>query len=286
VGTYEVGYIIAPRINAMGRLKHGLESLRLLCTKDKLKAYEIAKNIGVINTERQRIVEKVVLLARKNVTDQQIIVIAGEDYHEGVIGLAAGRLVEEFYRPAIVFSTKGEISKASARSISGFNIIEAIRAVSLHLEGGGHPMAAGFSIETNKIDKFTKEINKYAEKFLTSEILSKKIKIDCELDLNHLNYKLLNKLEQFEPTGLGNPGPTFMTEKVKMVNCKTVGREARHLKLKLKQDEQLFDSIFFGGGEKYSKLPLGSIVDIVFQPEENLWNGNRSIQIRIRDIRI
>ncbi len=286
IGTYEVGYIIAPRINAMGRLKHGLESLRLLCTKDKVKAFEIAKNIGGTNLERQKIVEKVIILARKNVTDQKIIVIAGEDYHEGVIGLAAGRLVEEFYRPAIVLSVKGEISKASARSISGFNIIEAIRSVSLHLEGGGHPMAAGFSIETNKIDKFTKEVNKYAEKFLTSELLSKKVKIDCELRFDQINYGLLNRLSQFEPIGLGNPGPTFVTEKVEMVNSKTVGREARHLKLKLKQNEQVFDSIFFGGGEKYSKLVLGSTIDIAFQPEENVWNDSRSIQLKIKDIRV
>jgi single-stranded-DNA-specific exonuclease len=288
VGTYEVGYIIAPRINAMGRLKHGLESLRLLCTKDKVKAFDIAKNIGGTNTERQKMVEKMVTIALTEAAESKgkIIVIAGEDYHEGVIGLAAGRLVEEFYRPAIVLSVKGGLSKASARSISGFNIIEAIRTVNLHLEGGGHPMAAGFSIETNKIDKFTKEINKYAEKFLTSEILSKKIKIDCELDFNLLNYELLNKLDQFEPTGLGNPGPTFVAEKVKIIDFKTVGREARHLKLNLKQNEHVFDSIFFGGGEKYSKLISGSDISIVFQPEENLWNGNRSIQLRIRDVRV
>lgn len=286
IGTYEVGYIIAPRINAMGRLKHGLESLRLLCTRDKIKAADIAENIGSTNSERQKIVEEVVILARKNVMDQKIIVIASKDYHEGVIGLAAGRLVEEFYRPAIVLSVKGEISKASARSITGFNIIEAISAVSLHLEGGGHPMAAGFSIETSKIDKFTKEINKYAENFLTSDLLSKKIKIDCELKFDQINYGLLDKLNQFEPTGLGNPGPTFMAEKVEMIDCKTVGREARHLKLKLRQAEQVFDSIFFGGGEKYSKLTPGSVIDIAFKPEENLWNGNRSIQLKIRDVHI
>lgn len=285
VGTYEVGYIIAPRINAMGRLKHGLESLRLICTKDKMKAFEISKNVGGTNTERQQIVEKAVLLARKSVTDQQIIVIAGEDYHEGVIGLAAGRLVEEFYRPAIVLSVKGNVAKASARSISGFNIIEAIRAVSLHAEGGGHPMAAGFSIETEKIDKFTKEINKYAKKFLTTEMLSRKTKIDCALDFGQINDDLLGSISQFEPTGMGNPAPTFMAEKVVMIDGKTVGREKRHLKLKLKQDEHVFDSIFFGGGEKYPKLTPGSTIDIAFQPEENVWNDNRSIQLKVKDLK-
>jgi single-stranded-DNA-specific exonuclease len=286
IGVYEVGYIIAPRINAMGRLKHGLESLRLLCTKDKTKAFEIAKNIGSTNSERQKIVEEVVFLARKNVTSEKIIVIAGKDYHEGVIGLAAGRLVEEFYRPAIVLSTKGEVSKASARSISGFNIIEAIRAVSLHLEGGGHPMAAGFSIETNRIDKFTKEINKYANKFLTAEILEKKLRIDCEVCFDQLNYDLLDKLTQFEPTGLGNPGATFLTKQVELIDSKPVGREARHLKLKLKQNEHTFDSIYFGGGEMYSKLTPGKKIDIVYNLEDNSWNGYKNLQLKVKDLKL
>jgi single-stranded-DNA-specific exonuclease len=286
IGVYEVGYIIAPRINAMGRLKHGLESLRLLCTKDKTKAFEIAKNIGSTNLERQKIVEEVVFLARKNVTDEKVIVIAGESYHEGVIGLAAGRLVEEFYRPAIVLSTKGEISKASARSVSGFNIIEAIRMVGLHLEGGGHPMAAGFSIETSKIEKFTKEINKYANKLLTDELLEKKLKIDCEVDFAQLNYDLLDKLTKFEPTGLGNPGATFLTKQVELVDAKPVGREARHLKLKLKQNEHTFDSIYFGGGEMYPKLTSGQKVDIAFSLEDNSWNGYKNLQLKVKGMLI
>jgi single-stranded-DNA-specific exonuclease len=286
IGVYEVGYIIAPRINAMGRLKHGLESLRLLCTKDKTKAFEIAKNIGSTNLERQKIVEEVVFLARKNVTDEKIIVIAGENYHEGVIGLAAGRLVEEFYRPAIVLSTKGEVSKASARSLPGFNIIEAIRAVSLHLEGGGHPMAAGFSIETSKIDKFTKEINKYADKLLTNEILEKKLRIDCEVNFEQLNYDLLDKLNKFEPTGLGNPGATFLTKQVEFIDAKPVGREARHLKLKLRQNEHTFDSIYFGGGEMYSKLFPKAKIDVVYSLEDNSWNGYKNLQLKIKDLKV
>lgn len=285
IGTYEVGYIIAPRINAMGRLKHGLESLRLLCTKNKEKAFEIAKNIGSTNLERQKIVEEVVVLVRKNVSKDKVIVIAGENYHEGVIGLAAGRIVEEFYRPAIVLSTKGETSKASARSISGFNIIEAIRAVNLHIEGGGHPMAAGFSIETSKIKEFSKEINKYASDLITDELLQKKIKIDCEVDFDHLNYKLLEELNKFDPIGPGNPGPTFLARGVEIEEVKTVGREARHLKLKLKQNEQYFDSIFFGGGEKYSYLKPKSNIDIVYSLEDNSWNGYKNLQLKIKDLK-
>lgn len=285
IGTYEIGYVIAPRINAMGRLKNGLESLRLLCTKDKSKAIEIAKNVGSTNLERQKIVEEVITLARKNVTNQKVIVIAGDDYHEGVIGLAAGRLVEEFYRPAIVISKNGKIAKASARSVSGFNIIEAIRSVSLHTEGGGHPMAAGFSIEVTNIEKFTIEINKFADSVLTDEVLERKVKIDLEIPFESISYHLCDRLKDFEPTGLGNPGATFVSKQVEILSVKPVGKEARHLKMKLKQDEHVFDSIFFGGGEIYSDVPVNSKIDVVYNLEENIWNGNRSLQLKVKDLR-
>lgn len=287
IGTYEVGFVIAPRINAMGRLEHAIDSLRLLCTRNLVKAGQIARHIGATNTQRQKIVEEVVIHARGKVNDEKVIVIAGEDYHEGVIGLAAARLVEEFYRPAIVLSKKGGISKASARSISGFNIIEAIRELEdLYIEGGGHPMAAGFSIETKKIGEFTKRINKIAKGILTEEILSRKLRVDMEISFSKLNYKLLAQIKSFEPAGLGNPTPTFASNGVKVVEARTIGREARHLKLKLEQDEHIFDSIFFGGGEIYSKLRPDVEVDVAYQLEDNTWNGRKNLQLKIKDIRI
>jgi len=289
IGPYEVGFMIAPRINSMGRLKHGLESLRLLCTRDKVKAFRIAGNISRTNQERQKIVDQVVLHARnsyKKIEKQFVIVLADEGYHEGVIGLAAAKLVEEFYRPAIVLSKKGKISKASARSISGFNIIEAIRKLDkLYIEGGGHPMAAGFSIETRNIDLFTKEINKIAGGFITKDLLQRKVKIDLEINFEEINPSLIARMKEFEPTGLGNPTPTFVSKDIEIVDAKTVGRDAKHLKLKLKQHEQVFDSIFFGGGENYSKLTPGVNMDIAYQIEENLWNGYKNIQLKIKDIK-
>lgn len=287
IGTYEVGFIIAPRINSMGRLEHAIDSLRLLCTKDKVKAARIAGHISDTNSERQRIVEEVVLHARDKVTDEKVIVLAHEKYHEGVIGLAAARLVEEFYRPAIVLSKKGDISKASARSISGFNIIEAIRELEdLYIEGGGHPMAAGFSIETKKIGEFAKRINKVAKGILTEEILSRKLRIDAEVGFDELSYDLLTKIESFEPTGLGNPAPTFMSKDVEVLDVRTVGQGARHLKLRVRQDEQIFDAIYFGGGEMYSKLTPDTKIDIAYQLEDNTWNGRKSLKLKIKDIKI
>lgn len=290
IGPYEVGFIIAPRINSMGRLKHGLESLRLLCTKDKFKASEISKNIGLTNLKRQKIVDEVVLHARgayKEIEKQSMIILAHESYHEGVIGLAAAKLVEEFYRPAIVLSKKGNIAKASARSIPGFNIIEAIRKLeSLYIEGGGHPMAAGFSIEVSKINKFSLELNKIAKQLLSQEILSRKLKIDMEIDFENLTFELYRKLLEFEPTGLGNYTPLFCSKSVEVMDVRTVGRDNKHLKLRLRQNEQIMDSIFFGGGDIYSMLTPDKKIDVAFHLENNIWNGRSSLQLRVRDVKI
>lgn len=290
IGTYAVGYLIAPRINSMGRLKHGLESLRLLCTKDKSKAMEIAGNVGRTNSDRQKIVDEVVIHARKSFSEierQSVIILAHESYHEGVIGLAAAKLVEEFYRPAIVLSVKEGIAKASARSIFGFNIIEAIRKFEdLYIEGGGHPMAAGFSIKTENIPEFSRRLNKLAKTMLTDDLLQRRLKIDLEVSFSDLTQDLSNELKQFEPSGLGNPSPIFVSKNVEIVSVKTVGRDSKHLKLKLKQNEHIFDSIFFGGGEMYSKLSSGTKLDVVYRLEENLWNGLVSLQLAIRDIKV
>jgi len=287
IGPYEVGYLIAPRINAMGRLTHAIDSLRLLCVKNKEKAKELSEHIGRTNIERQRIVDEVVIHAREKLgtgTKDSVIVLAHESYHEGVIGLVAARLVDEFYKPAIVLSTKGDIAKASARSISGFNIIESIRKLEgLYIEGGGHPMAAGFSIETKKIEEFTKKFNKIAKELLTEEILSRKLRIDLELNFNQINRELVDALKSFEPTGLGNYPPSFVTREVEVVEARTVGRDKTHLKLKLRQNSLVFNAIAFGLASAYSLVP-SALIDIVYNIEENIWNGNKSLQLKIKDI--
>lgn len=286
VGVYEIGYILAPRINAMGRLANALDSLRLLCTKDSKKAFELAKILGKTNTERQKIVEEVLDKAIKQVkTDSNEIIILKGDYHEGVIGLASGKVTEKFYRPSIVFSTGKETSKASARSIYGFNIIEAIKKTKLILEGGGHPMAAGFSIETKKIDEFAKKIIKISKPLLTDEILSKKLRIDMLLDFSQINKKLIETLKQFEPTGYGNFQPIFVTKNVKILENKTIGSDSKHLKLKLEKDKIVFNAVWFN----YNKLIIikkSDLVDIAYTIEENIWNNNFSIQLKIKDIKL
>lgn len=287
IGPYEVGFVIAPRLNATGRLVHAIDSLRLLCTKNKKRAGELAGHIGRINQQRQKMVEEIVTHSRKRVGEDKIIVLAHENYHEGVIGLAAAKLVEEFYRPAIVLSKKKDVSKASARSIPGLNIIEVIRQLEdMYLEGGGHPMAAGFSIETAKIEEFANKINQIAKPLLTKEILSKRLKIDLELDFSQLNWEFFYKLKEFEPTGLGNPAPTFASRKVEVLEARPVGREAKHLKLKLRQNGLVFDAIYFNAPTTNPQSPMTGMIDIAYTLEDNSWNGYKSLQLKIKDVRI
>ncbi len=290
IGTYEVGFIIAPRINAMGRVKNAIDSLRLLCTRDERKAYELASLLGRVNQERQRIVDEVLFHVRGQVLKEKLkkaIIVAHERYHEGVIGLAASKLVEEFWRPTIVFSKGEKISKASARSISGFNIIESIRKFeNLILGGGGHPMAAGFSIETSKLEVFKKRFEKYASELLDEDLLRKKLYADLELDFDNLSLELCNKIDEFEPTGLGNPAPLFVTRNVRLVDAKIVGSDSTHLRLFLENNGVRFEGIAFGMAHYLQKLEPDIYIDVAYNLSKDIWNGNQKLQLKVKDLRL
>ncbi|MBI3443426.1 single-stranded-DNA-specific exonuclease RecJ [Candidatus Woesebacteria bacterium] len=290
IGTYEVNFVIAPRINAMGRMEHAIESLRLLCTKNRKKAKELALHLNKVNLDRQKVLEEIVLHALRQTQGKPptgVIIVSHESYHEGVIGLAASRLVEEFYRPAIVLSKKGEIAKASARSIPGFNIIETIRKLDEFLiEGGGHPMAAGFSIETQKLEVFSRRLEEISQPLLTEELLTKKLRIDLEMEFSQINYELAEKVLEFEPTGIGNPTPAFATKGVQVLGARLIGSNGKHLKLKLRQESQDFSAIAFNMGNLFTQTGPGTNIDIAYNLEENIWNGNKNLELKIKDIKI
>ncbi len=283
VGVYEVGYIIAPRINAMGRLSSAIDSLRFLCTRDPKKAEDLNKLLNDTNIERQKVVDDVLTQVLKQVRDTEKVMIISGNYHEGVIGLASGKVTEKYYKPSIVLSIGESISKASARSINGFNIIKAIKETELILEGGGHPMAAGFSIYTEKIEEFRSKINEISRAKLTDEILERKLKIDLELNFELINQKLVEEIEKFEPTGQGNYSPVFASKNVEVVECKSVGQEGKHLKLKLRQNSVVLDAIWFNVPITYNLSP-NTFLEIAYVIEENQWNSKTTIQLKIRDI--
>ncbi len=288
IGTYEVGFIIAPRINAMGRLDHAIDALRLLCTGNRVKAKGIAQKIEIANKKRQQLVDELVThaLEKSNTTaGEPVIVVADEKYHEGVIGLIASRLTEKFWKPSIVFSVKEDLSKASGRSIKGINIIENIRKLEhLIIEGGGHAQAAGFTIKNANIDKFIKSLQKLIRPLLTANVQKQTIEIDTVLHFSQINYQLLDLIQKFSPTGFGNPTPIFASFGVKASDVRRIGKENNHLKFKVILDNQKFDAIAFNLAERYKELESARSVDIVYSLEENIWNGKKSIQLKIKDI--
>jgi len=289
IGIYEINYVIAPRLNAMGRLEHAIDSLRLLCTKDAYKAADLANRLSATNSKRQKIVDTVLLGAKKELSGKKlgkIIVLDDKSYHEGVVGLAASKLVDEYWRPAVVISRAKDISKGSARSIPGFNIIRAIESASKFLLGyGGHEMAAGFSLKTKNITSFRKKLNLYAQKWVSNDILDKKLKIDLELDFEDLSYSLIEKIESMEPFGIGNFQPTFVTKGCEVIDIKTVGKAGNHIKLKLKNDLVTFDAIFFNSVNNIADFSPGDTIDIVYNLEKNVWNGLVSLQLKIKDLK-
>lgn len=292
IGTYEVGYILAPRLNATGRLTHGLDSLRLLCTKDQTRAEDLAKKLGMTNRERQKLMKETLSHAKdllhEKAEGQRLIFISHESYQQGVIGLVAGKLVEEFYRPTVVVSKGEMVSKASARSINGFNIIEAIRKTAdLLVDCGGHPMAAGFTIETQYLEMVQKKLQELAEIELNEEKLTKVLKIDCEINLAELTWQLYEKIQEFSPFGLGNPEPVFASRNVMVTEARTMGADNQHLKLRVTSPASplSFFAVAFGKGEWFSKLSPPKIIDIAYTLSVDNWNREKELQLKLKDLR-
>lgn len=285
IGTYEVGHMIAPRLNAMGRLESAMDSLRILCTKDLQRAKLLARTLSLTNTTRQNITQKAVFDAlsalKVGKVNGKLIFVAHESYQQGVIGLVAGKLVEEYYLPSIVVS-KGDIySKASARSIHGFNIIEFIRSASeLLVDAGGHPMAAGFTVETAKIELVQKKLEELALKQITKKMLTQILRIDCRLSVQSISNSLYDAIQKLAPFGMGNPTPVF-TDKAVIEDLITVGQDNKHLKLKIAG----LNAIGFNMGALASKIKVGKPLEFVYTIDQDSWNGNKRLQLKIRDIK-
>jgi len=304
IDVYAIGHIIGPRLNAMGRMESAMDSLRLLCTKDRLKAKVLADKLGSTNKERQDITkaltEHAITFFKNGKTDgKKLLFIAHESYEEGVIGLVAGKLVEQYYRPAIVLSIGEKISKASARSVAGFNIIEFIRSAStLLVNAGGHPMAAGFTIETEKILLLQEKLEQLAEKSVDGDMLTRVVKIDCALPVEGISQNMYDALQTLAPFGMGNFEPTFTSEVV-VTDIKKVGQDGKHLKLVVgpviaSGDEKspstrlgvMFPAIAFGQGELGSKIKAGETIQIAYTIDENVWRDKKSLQLKIKDIHL
>jgi single-stranded-DNA-specific exonuclease len=312
IGTYTIGFVIGPRLNAMGRLSNALSSLRLLCTRDLKKAEEYARELGSTNRDRQNLTFEQTEMAvfsisqkYEKIDEAKVLISVDSTYNQGVIGLIAGRLMEKFHKPAIVISRGEKVSKASTRSIQGFNIIENLRLVSdLLINCGGHPMAAGFTIETEKIEQFKIKFSEIADKILTEELLTKKINVECQLPPEIIIQKkqkdpsdvslpqddqankedIISLLSHFAPFGMQNPEPIFMMENAEIANLRTIGQEGKHLKFIVKSVNSSVDAVGFGLTQKNAELKNGDHVSLVFTLSENLFNGKTSLQMKVKEI--
>ncbi len=288
IDVYQVGHVIAPRLNAMGRLSSAMDSLRLLCTTSSKRAKDLASLLSTTNLQRQEITGEILLNAKLRAKEKalkNLIFIADKSYQQGVIGLVAGRLVEEFYLPSIVISKGEKLSKASARSVQGFNIIEFLREASdLMVDLGGHPMAAGFTVETDKLDLLEKKLYEKAEKLISKNHLERILNIDLELTSNNINLELYTDILSLYPFGMANPEPLFLTKEIKISDLRIIGKEGRHIKLRLKSASgQVFEAIYFGGGQD-NTLRIGDIISVAYNLSLNEWNGNKNLQLIVRDI--
>lgn len=290
IQTYQIGHQISPRLNASGRMESAMDSLRLLCTRDPRRATELANLLGEINKFRQ----EETALATEHAVGQmadgkwqttKVLIVADSSYPQGVIGLVAGKLVEKFYRPAIVIAIGETQSKASVRSVKGFNIIEFLRTQSEHFVNvGGHPMAAGFTIETSKISTLKKILEDAAEESLSENKLVRSLSIDASLPMHIVNQELYHALQALAPFGMGNPEPVFSSRAL-VKDIRVLGREGKHLKLKVSDNSDLFDAIGFGMGERAAEIQVGDSIEIAYNLDENEWNGRKNLQLRIKDFR-
>jgi single-stranded-DNA-specific exonuclease len=290
----DVVFILAPRINAAGRLYHGNYAVSLLTETDWEQACIQARELDSNNNERKQLDKTITNEALRQIEEndeQQAFstVVYSENWHKGVIGIVASRLIETYYRPTVVFTKSGDKLAASARSIKGFNIYNALEACSDHIEQfGGHKYAAGLTLTADQYPKFKKKFESVVQATLPEPLRTRELLIDDEVHLNDITPKFFRILSQLAPFGPGNMKPVFMAGGLRDNGYgKRVGTDQSHLKLSLFQAgaQQTYNAIGFGLGQKLDELKLSTTFQAAFTIEENTWNGNTSLQLVIKDIK-
>ncbi len=283
-----IGYTLAPRINAAGRMGKVTLASELFLTRDESKARELARRLCALNRQRQEVEaeiyqEALSMLARDGADNA--IVLAGEHWHQGVIGIVASRLAEEFACPAYLICLDGEKGKASSRSYGGFNLFASLEAQSARLESyGGHELAAGFTILRREIDTFRTAVDAMARDFAASGQRKAALEIDCAIDPALLTESNILALDQLEPCGAGCPKPVFFLDSLTVEQLSEVGG-GRHLRLRLSGSGHSFGAIFFSTTALRAGVAVGDRVEIAFTPQINEFRGVKSVQLNLVDIR-
>lgn len=289
----DVVFIIAPRINAAGRMKHGEHAVALLTETDFQKAEFFAMEIEKFNADRREadksITEEALLQIIENKEEERMTtVVYQENWHKGVIGIVASRLTETYYRPTLVFTKSGEKLAASARSVKDFDVYNALESCAAHIEQfGGHKYAAGLTLLEKDFENFKAEFERVVSETIEPRLLSPEISIDAEINLEDITPKFYRILKQFAPFGPGNMTPTFMTQNLEDTGWgKCVGEDKKHLRVVVKQgNSNQFTGIGFGMADKVDIACSGKPFKAVYCIDENEWQGNVSLQLRLKDVR-
>ncbi|MBF2707475.1 single-stranded-DNA-specific exonuclease RecJ [Flavobacterium soyangense] len=289
----DVVFIIAPRINAAGRIKHGNHAVELLSEFDFEQAQQFASEIEAYNSERKDLDKQITKEALGQIIENNeekrfSTVVFQEDWHKGVIGIVASRLIETYYRPTLVFTKSGDKYAASARSVKGFDVYNALEVCSEHLEQfGGHKYAAGMTLLEENYQLFKDTFEKVVEETIHPDSLTPEISIDAEIDFSDITPKLIRILQQFEPFGPQNMTPVFLTKNAKDTGyAQKLGADEEHLKLFVRQNNsEGMAAIGFGLGDKMDLVTNKKPFEVVYCIDENEWNGKVSIQLRLKEIK-
>ncbi|MBQ9757857.1 MAG: single-stranded-DNA-specific exonuclease RecJ [Clostridia bacterium] len=292
ITTSSIGYIIAPRINASGRLGCASRSVEMFLTQDKEKAYELANSLCEENIIRQQTEQKMFAEAleyiEKNpqIKEDQVLVIPHENWHHGIVGIVSSKITEKFYRPSILFAIDGDEAKGSGRSVSGFNLFEALENSSDILEKfGGHELAAGLSIKTENIEKFRTAINSQKLSKIDEQSLIPTVSVDAVIKPAYITMETVDEINKLHPFGVDNPLPVFAVRNIKIHKISTMS-EGKHLRMTLLKDNKFFDAVGFGMGEYFNHLKEGDFVEVAFGLDINDYKGFKNIQLILKDIKL
>jgi single-stranded-DNA-specific exonuclease len=292
IGPRQVGFTLAPRLNAAGRLAAAKAGVELLLADDAMRAEKLARYLDAVNRERQAVQGQIYAEAKAAVesaggTDNRwAIVLASEGWHPGVVGIVASKLVEEYGRPTVLIGLDGETGKGSGRSILAFHLYNALVACQEYLLGfGGHEHAAGIRIARAQVPAFQEALNRVAREQLTTADYSPLLSIDAEVRLEEVDDALLEFIERLEPFGEGNPPPLFLTRAVEVVGEPTlVGKEQQHLRMTVRQGSTLLHAIGFGMGRRLAEAKQGNL-DLVYSPQRHIWHERKERQLVLKDLR-
>ncbi|MGE5298389.1 MAG: single-stranded-DNA-specific exonuclease RecJ, partial [Acidobacteriaceae bacterium] len=286
--TYSIGFMIAPRINAAGRIKHADLAFKLLVTEDPAEAFKMANELNDLNRHRQMLTDQILSEARAQLellTDRKILMAAGLNWPKGVVGLVAGRLAEEFNRPVLVLDKSEEFATGSGRSVSSFDLVSALNfSKDLLLKYGGHKQAAGFTLSVQNVDLFYKRLLEHADavNLIQSD---PELHIDSELSADEIGEENFDLIEKLGPFGFGNPRPKFVSYGLKLLDSLQVGSQRQHAKLRIEYGGKAFSAIAFNQpflSANLSNKPF----DAAFELSQNEWNGQRQIELKIIDTKI